>query len=71
MDYIFINGRPYLFTKSAKINFHSIQECIGQGKVVLKKGLDIPKQTYEFRGFNITQYDSDNNVDKIRPNLLP
>ena len=32
MDYTFINGQPYLLTKSAKISFQYIQACMGQGK---------------------------------------
>ena len=33
MDSIFINGQPYLITKSAKINLHYIQSCMVRGKV--------------------------------------
>ena len=37
----------------------------------IKKGLDIFKHPYKSRGFNITQYNGDNEFDKIRPHLLP
>ena len=69
--YIFINSRPYSLTKSAKINFHYIQACTGQGKLELNKGLDIVKQTYKSRGFGITQYHGDNQFNKIISHLLP
>ena len=36
----------------------------------LKKDLDIFNQTYEYRGFNISQYQGDNEFNKIRPHLL-
>ena len=61
----------YILTKSAKINFHSIQVCTGRIKVELKKGLAISKQTFKPRGFNITQYHGNNKFDKIIPHLLP
>ena len=71
MDYIFINGQQYLLTKSAKINLHYIQAWKSRGKVDLKKGLDIVKQTYKSRGSNITQYHGDNESEKIGPHLIP
>ena len=71
MEYIFINGQTYFFTKSSRINFQYIQACMGRGKAQLKKGLCIVNQTYESRGFNITQYYSNNKFEKIRPYLLP
>ena len=71
MDYIFITGQPYLLTKSAKNNFHYIQSCIGRGKVELNKCLDIVKQIYKSRGFNIIQYHDDNDFEKKISHLLP
>ena len=68
MDYI---GQPYFITKSANINFHSIHACKGQGKVELKKFIYIFKQTYQYRGFNITHYHGDNKFEKIITHLLP
>ena len=71
MNYIFINGQPYFLTKSAKINFHSIQAYTGWGKVELKKCLDTVKQTYESRGFNTKKYHGNNEFGKIIPHLFP
>jgi len=72
MDYFFVNKRPFSLTRSEKIDFYSVQACIGRGKVELKKGLvDILKHIYNARGFDITLNHGDNDFEKVRTHLLP
>ena len=71
MEFIFINGWLFYLTKSVNINFKIIQACIYQGKAEIKKGLDLVKKTYKFRGFNIAQYHGDNEFEKIISHLIP
>ena len=59
MDYTFINVWPFLLTRSVKMNFHSIQACMGRVKLELKKGPYMVKKTYKDRGLNITKYHGD------------
>ena len=67
----FINCQPYFLSKSAKINFQSIQACTGRGKEELKKDISTAKKSYESMGFKITQYHGNNKFDQIIPHLLP
>ena len=52
------------------VNFHSIQACTGQVKVELKEVKYIVNQKYESMGFNITQYNGNNEFENIRPYLF-
>ena len=60
MVYVFINFQKYFLAKSDKINFHSIQVFTVEGKVYLKKAIDIFNQTFESSGFGITPYHGGN-----------
>ena len=51
--FIYANGHDFLHTKPGKFNFLSVKYCISRSSSTMITGLDIVKQTYEMRGFEI------------------
>ena len=71
MDSMFVNGTPYLHTKSAVIKFLSIQQCKGRGKKEMERGIDKVISKFTQRGFHITALTGDNEFETLREHLSP
>ena len=71
IDYLFINRKPFLHTKTTKIKFLSIQTCRTKGKKELNKGLDVVLKKYKDRGFSIENINGDNEFEQIRDHVAP
>ena len=71
MDFLFVNGTPYLHTKSRVIKFHSIQCCKGRGRKEMERGIDKVTAKFTQRGFKITAYNGDNEFEKLREHVSP
>jgi hypothetical protein len=73
IDFFFINGHPFLHTKSSKVNFLTADICTSRSKAQIINTLEIVRQTYEARGFNITAIHGDNefNIEALRTSILP
>ena len=73
MDFIFVNGLPFMHTKSKKINFLSILPVPSRSMAQIIKGIETIKLVYKRRGFSVTDYRADNefNKEKIHAAVLP
>ena len=71
MDFLFVNGKPYLHTKSSKIKLLSIQACRGRGAKELQNGIEKVVKRYTDRGFNINAYRGDNEFEVLRNFVAP
>jgi hypothetical protein len=73
VDFFFVNGYPFLTTKSGKINFITATPVTSRSITNIKNALDNVIDMYEARGFNITTLHGDNefNVHALRQHLLP
>ena len=73
IDLFFINGYPFLQTKSSKLNFLTAQLCTSRAKGQIIKGLEKVRETYEARGFKIVAVHGENalDMDALRMFLLP
>jgi len=56
--FLFVNGKPYLHTKSTNIKFVSIQPCRGRGRKEIEKGLE--------KGVKTTDCNSDDDFEKVK-----
>ena len=56
MDYMYINGTPYLHTKSSVIKFNSVQHCKGRGRKEMELGIDKVTSKFTQRGIKIIAY---------------
>ena len=72
-DFLFVNGIPFMHTKSANINFLSIQHCTSRNAITIKNSLKFIKDKYESRGFVVAHLHADNefNVDGLDEILCP
>jgi hypothetical protein len=71
MDFMFVNGTPYLHTKSTVIKFLSIQQCKGRGKKEMERGIDKVVSQFTQRGFKIVAFNGDNEFETLREHLSP
>ncbi len=71
-DFFFVNGIPFMHTKSANINFLSIQHCTSRNATTVKSSLKFIKDKHESRGFVVAHLHADNefNVDGLDEMLL-
>ena len=72
-DFLFVNGIPFMHTKSANINFLSIQHCTSRSATTIKNSLKFIKDKYESRGFVVAHLHADNefNVNGLDEVLCP
>jgi len=71
MDFMFINGTPYLHTKSSVIKFLSVQNCNGRGRKDMTQGIDKVTARFTQRAFDIAAYNGDNEFKKLREHVSP
>ena len=71
MDYMYINGTPYLHTKSSVIKFNSVQHCKGRGRKEMERGIDKVTSKFTQRGIKIIAYNGDNEFEKLRDHVAP
>ena len=69
--FFFVNGSPFLHTKSRNIYFRSIQEFNNRGKFKTMVGLNQAKTKYKYRDFTITDYHGDNEFEHLHNFLSP
>ena len=71
--FFFVNGYPFLATKSANLNFVTDHPCKSRSTVQIKTVLDMVLETYDARGFNLTIIRGENGftVAKFKDYLLP
>ena len=71
MDFMFVNGAPYLHTKSTVVKFLSVQYCTGRGRKEMERGIDKVTSKFTQRGFDITAFNGDNEFEKLREHVSP
>ena len=64
--FLFVNGSPWLHTKSRKTDFRSVQSCKNRGKTDMVSGLYQVKNKYHDRGFTITNYHGDIKIETLQ-----
>ena len=69
--FFFVNGRPFLHTKSRIIYFGSVEACNRREKSETISGLKPVKTKYKDRGFTISDYHGDNEFDHLHYFLAP
>ena len=72
-DIFFVNGLPFMHTKSKNVNFRSIQPLIKRNLKELIHGVRVVKKKYNARGFYIERWHVDNEFakDDLRTEVLP
>jgi hypothetical protein len=60
INFFYVNGQPFLSSKSAKLNFVTVQYLEQRTKANIIKILNSIRHTYEARGFNINGIHADN-----------
>ena len=63
IDFFFINGKPFLHTKSSKINFLTAHICSSRSQGQIIRVIEEVQQIYETRGFKIVAIHGDNEFD--------
>jgi len=64
VEFLYVNGKPYLHTKSTNIQFVSIQPCRGRGRKEIEKGMDSEYDPDEDKNWNTSDDESgDHNSD--------
>jgi hypothetical protein len=73
INFFYVNGHPFLSSKSAKSNFVTAQYLERKTKTNIIKTLNSIKHTYEARGFNITGIHANNkfNIQTIIESQQP
>ena len=73
MDIFYVNRIPFLITKANKGNYITVSHLKNRSKKIIIKAINMVKRTYSTRGFQISDYHSDNEFDNddIRLVLLP
>jgi hypothetical protein len=73
VDFFFVNGYPFLATKSAKVNFITAQPVTSRSTAQIIKHIDTVINKYEARGFTITAIHGDNefNINDLKKHVLP
>ena len=62
-DLFFVNGNPFLHTKSENINYSSVQALTSRKMNEIARGIQLVKNRYEKRGFEIHTWHVDNEFD--------
>ena len=70
---MYINNKPFLHTKSSKLQFSSIQSTANRSANTIQKGLQTVINLYQKRGFNVSDIHADNefNIASIHDELKP
>jgi hypothetical protein len=73
IDFFFVNGIPFLHTKSGKVNFITTQAVTSRSTAKIIEGLDEVCNIYNSRGFNIDVFHGDNefNIKALKAHLEP
>ena len=71
MDFLFVNSKPYLHTKSSKIKLLSIQACKGRGCKEMECGIAKVIKHFTDRGFTINGFHSNNKFETLQDYLSP
>ena len=73
IDFFFVNGIPFLHTKSGKVNFITTQAFTSRSTSSIIDGLDVVRNIYESRGFDIDIVHGDNefNIKALKEHLEP
>ena len=73
IDLCFVNGYPFLETKTNKVNFITAKPCIWRTTSLITKDIDTVLYLYESRGFNINFIHGDNEfkLKTLTSHLLP
>ena len=69
--YLFVNGIPFIHTKSRNIYFRSVQTCSSRGKYEIISRLKQVKKNYKYIGFTIPYFHGDNEFEHIHNVLAP
>ena len=71
MDFCYMNGSPFFHTISDDICYRTTHACKSRSKAQILLSLKKVQTKYHHRGFNITDYHTDNKFSKIKEELLP
>ena len=73
MDFFFVNGYPFLATKTNKANLNTGEPCISRTTSHTTKAIDTVLELYEAICFNITAVHGDNyfNIKTLKTKLPP
>ena len=73
VDFFFVNCLPFLHTKSSKIDFLTVQTGETRHTKSIVKGIKRVINTYENRGFKITDLHADNkfDIDVLKKEIAP
>ena len=73
VDFFYVNGHPFLHTKSEFVNFLTVQSGKTRTTASITQGLQTVLEVYNKRGFNVTKIFADNEFDikSLHTALLP
>ena len=73
IELFFVNGYPFLATKTNNVNFITSKPCISRKIIHITKYIITFLDLYEARGFNITSVCGDNkfNIKTLKSHFLP
>ena len=71
LDFFFVNGNPFLHTKTKTIKFRAVQSQTGRGKVETYKALKKIIAAIEMSGIRVIGINGDNEFEKLRELLTP
>ena len=71
VDFLYINGTPFLHTKTRKLNFRSLQRFYSRGKKETTAGINRVIDTYLQHGLSIDTCHGDNEFEKNRSGIAP
>ena len=72
-NFVYINNKPFLHTKSSKLQFTTIQPSSDRSTNSIIQGLKTVINLYQKRGFKVTDIHGDNefNIESLHSELLP
>ena len=71
LDFCFVNGIPFLITKSGNINLLSTQDVTSGSKKEMIRGLEIVFKTCLDAGYNISTCHADSEFETLKNDLAP
>ena len=71
IDFFYVNGCAFLYTKTRSFKFKSVQRCYSSGRKEMSRGINKVLDVYKARSITISSICADNEFEKIREDMQP
>ena len=71
MDFLFVQGHPYLLMRARTFKFQAINACRGRGKIETSAAIKAFRKLFVSRGLDISTAWADNEFEKVRDHVQP